>query len=290
MPEKYREIKGSDLKIRLHRVQLTAQTFTNELPSIPGFTVCRDRFVRQQTKIRTYDRGRTLKNAETDRRIYLQHQCKPPWLEPVKLTVVPARSKGLKRGELEAIFGRFKCPHFLTVELALDFAEDSQVDRSFVLRHGLFGRSRPVGGRHFGDLRYGTRHSDTMVRAYERPETASYRVEIEMHSAWLRRYGITQPRDLSKLPPLLCFRRIRFVAIDWDALAGHLQRKGHPDSALNRARSLAYSLHRALSLLRSEIGLVNVHRFLRPLPINAVIEGELEDWANRWRNSLQTSL
>ena len=76
--------------------------------------------------------------------VYLQHQCKPPWLEPVKLTVVPTRSQGLKRGELDAIFGRFKCPRLLTVELALDFGEGSEADRSFVLRRGLFGMAKPV--------------------------------------------------------------------------------------------------------------------------------------------------
>jgi hypothetical protein len=290
MPEKSKEIKGWELTVRLHRVQQVACTRTKNLPQVPGFSIRRDRFVRQQTKIRTYARVQSLNNVDTGTSVDLQYQCKPPWLEPVKLTVVPTRSQGLQRAELEEICGRFKCPRLLTVELALDFGEGSEVDRSFVLRHGLFGRSQPVGGRLFRDLRFGTRHSDTMVRAYKRPETKSYRVEIELHSSWLRRFGITQPSDLSKLPHLLCFSRINFVAIDWDALADHLRRKGLPASALNSARSQAYSIHRALSLLRSEIGLVNVHRFLSPLRINTVIKRELEDWANRWRNSLHTSL
>lgn len=290
MPETSKEIKGWELTVRLHRVQSVASTFNKQLPPLPGFSICRDRFVRQQTKIRTYARVQSLKNVDTGTSVDLQYQCKPPWLEPVKLTVVPTRSQGLQRAELEEICGRFKCPRLLTVELALDFGEGSEVDRSFVLRHGLFGRSQPMGGRLFRDLRFGTRHSETMVRAYKRPETRSYRVEFELHSAWLRRFGITQPSNLSKLSHLLCFSRINFVAIDWDALVDHLRRKGLPASALNSARSQAYSIHRALTVLRGEIGLVNVHRFLSPLRINTVIKRALEDWANRWRNSLGTGL
>jgi hypothetical protein len=292
MPEKRLEVKWIDRSCNagIDRVQFVARTWTKEIPEIPGFRVCRDSFVRPQTAIRTYPRVRNFKNPKTGTVIYAQYWAAPPWLEPVKLTVVGDDSKGLQRAELETVCRQFRWTRLLTVELAIDFAEASGVDRSFVLRHGLFGKSRLVGGRFFEDLRYGTRHSDTMVRAYKKPETESYRVEVELHSPWLRRHGITQLRDLSKLPQLLCFSRINFVAIDWDALADHLRRKRYPASALNAARSQAYSIHRALSLLRGEMGLVNVRQFFRPLRINAVIKGQLEDWSNRWRNSSGTSL
>ena len=290
MPEKVKEIKRRELTVRLHRVQLVASTFNKQLPQIPGFSICQDRFVRQQSEIRTYARVRSLKTVNTGTSVDVQYECRPPWLEPVKLTVVPTRTQEMQRAELEMICGRFKYPRLLTVELALDFAEGSGVGRSFVLRHGLFGRSKPVGGRRFNDLRYGTRHSCSMVRAYTRPETRSYRVEIELHSCWLHRFEITQPMDLSKLPDLVCFRRIKLVAIDWDALGDYLRRKGHPASALNSARSQAYSIHQVLTRLRGEIGLVNLHRFLKPLRINTVIKGALEDWAEFWRNSLGISL
>jgi len=206
-------------------------------------------------------------------------------LEPVKLTVVGDDSRGLLRAELENVCRPFRWTRLLMVEMAFDFEEGSDVDRAFVLSHGLFGRSELVGGRFFKDLRYGTRHSATMVRAYQKLEAKCFRVELELHHAWLRKFGINQLNDLSKLPELLCFSRIRFVSIDWEALANHLDRRGHPSSALKRARSQAYSIHRTLNFLRSETGLVNVCRFLKPLGINMAIKRELQDWANRWRNS-----
>lgn len=291
MPEKMGKINSNSeiCTVSIDRVQLLARTGTKQIPHIPGFEVCRDSFVRPQTAIRTYDRVRKLENPETGTTIYAQSWPAPPWLEPFKLTVVGNDSTGLQRAELEAGCRQFRWTRLLTVELAIDFWEASEVDRSFVLRHGLFGRSRLVGGRLYKDLRYGTRHSDTMVRAYKKPEIHSYRVELELHAAWLLRFGLTQPRDLSKLPQLLCFSRIRFVAIDWDALRDHLRRKGHPASVLNGVQSQARSIHRVLNLLRSEFGLANVHRFLSPLPINTEIKRQLEKWANRWRNFLVTS-
>ena len=293
MPEKKLEVKGGNATchIGLDRLQFVARTWIRQIPEIPGFRTCGDSFVRSQTAIRTYSRVRNLKNLDTGTTIYIQYWATPPWLEPVKLTVVEDDSKkGLQRGELEEICGQFRWTRLLTVELAIDFAEASGVDCSFVRKHGLFGRSQLVGGRFFKDLRYGTRHSDTMVRAYKKPETGSYRVEVELHSAWLRRCGLTQPSDLCQLPRLLCFGRIRFVAIDWDALADHLQRKGYPASTVNHARTEDHSIHRALRLLRREIGLVNVHQFLRPLRINTTVRQQLKEWASGWRNSSGVSL
>jgi hypothetical protein len=291
MPEKEPKIKRADkvCKVLLDRVQFVARTWTLQIPEIPGFRVCRDSFVRQQTAIRTYSRVRNFKNLKTCTTIYAQYWAAPPWLEPVKVTVVADDSKGVQRQELEAICGQFKWTRLLMAEIAFDFGEGSEVDRTFVLSHALFGRSKLVGGRLFKDLRYGTRKSSTMVRAYQKVETACYRVEIELHAAWLRSFEITQPRDLSKLAQLLCFSRINFVAIDWDALVDHVQRKDHPASALNDARSQAYSIHRVLTLLRHQIGLVNVQKFLKPLRTNAVVKRQLEVWAIRWRNSLDAS-
>jgi hypothetical protein len=271
--------------VRLDRVQIVARLKGQNLPQIPGFAVCRDSFVRQQTTIRTYERVRTFKNHKTGTTIDAQYRAAPPWLEPVKLNIVAADLKGLQRAELETICRQFSWTRLLTVELALDFEEGSEVDRSFVLAHGLFGKSTLIGGRYFRDLRYGTRHSETMVRAYNKPEIRSYRVELQLHSAWLHRFGIAEPRHLSKLPAILCFDRIRFVEIDLEGLTEYLQRKGYADSAITKARSQTYSLHRTLNLLREQLGLVNLHRFLKPLPVNSVIKQQLELWATRWRNS-----
>jgi len=287
MPEKNSEVKQANAicTVLLHRIQAVARTRTKNLPQFPGFRGGPDIRVRPQTAIRTYARVRNLKNHKTGTNIYLQYQPAPPWLEPVKLTAISTHPKGLQRAELEEIFAQLKCPRLLTVELALDFKQSSGVNRSFVDRYGIFGRSELVGGRLYRDLRFGTRHSETMVRCYEKPTLSSYRVEFELHSKWLRRFRITQPSDLHKLPRLLYLKRIRFAALDWTELEDYLERNDRSASAINGVRSRSRSVRDALSLLRDELDLANVYRFLSPFPINEVIRHRLLAWGSWWRNS-----
>jgi hypothetical protein len=290
MPEKMHQIKRNNqiCTVLLDRMQFVVRTWTRKVPHITGFEVCRDSFVRPQTAIRTYGRVRNLKNLKTGTEIYAQYWAEQPWLEPVKLTAVGDDSRGLQRAELETICGQFRWTRLLTVELALDFGEASEVDRSFVLRHGIFGRSQLVRGRFFKDLRYGTRHSGTMVRAYKKPETGCFRVEVELHSAWLRKNKLNTSEDLSRLSDLLIPDRLCFVEIDWEFLSAHLSKKGLPAKALiKRAQSKADSLGRVLSFLRHEVGLSNVRRFVRPLEINKPIQRQLRAWAERWRHFKQ---
>jgi hypothetical protein len=286
MPEITQEIKLGELTVSIDRAQITAKSLGCKLPRIPGFTVSRNTFVRPQCAIRTYSRVQVLSNEKTSTKIFLQYQAVPPWLEPIKLTVVTAEREGLQAVGLETIFEQLKSPRFLTVELALDFDNAAGIGRKFVLCHGLFGRSELVGGLFYKGLRYGGRHSSTMVRCYEKSEFGCFRVEPELHSPWLRKFGIKRPSDLSKLSSLLDSRRIKFVSVNWGLLSEHLRRKGHAPSAIADIRSADRSIHRILRYLRDEVGLVNVHRFLVLLPINNEIHRELFAWGNKWRNQI----
>jgi hypothetical protein len=277
------------LLVLIDRVQLLAWPHGDRLPEIPGFSVVRDTLVRQQTQVKTYRRVRTLRDQKGKTSIYIQYRSACPWLAPVKITVLTEARRGLSFSELENIAGAFKKIRLITVEVAFDFPLSSGVDRWFVLRRGTFGKSQFVSGRLFKDLRYGMRHSATMVRAYEKPEFGAYRVEIELHSAWLRKNGLQNPEDLSKLSSLLLPGRFQFVRVDWHSLSAHLSRKALPaEKIISRARRQARSLSRALEYLRVEVGLSNTHRFLRPLKINRSIQKQLQAWAYRWRTSLKS--
>jgi len=292
MPEKMLEIKPDSeiCKARLDRVQIVADLRGIGLPDIAGFDVCRDSFVRPQTSIMTYRRVRNYENSKTKTTVDIQYQRVPPWLRAIKMTVIGDDFKGLQRRELEEICKAFKAPRLLTVEMAIDFSAASGVDRAFVLQHAVLGRSGHVGGRFYKSLRYGARHSQTMARAYEKPGISSYRIEIELHSSWLRKQGLRNLADLSLLPPLLSPGRIQLVEIDWDLLAVHLSRKGlATESIVGEAQSRAYSIHRALNFLRNEVGLQNVRRFLRPLRINRTIRHALRTWAKSWRTGAQSN-
>jgi hypothetical protein len=285
MPEKILKTKrDSEICTALiDRVQIVADTRRDGLPDLPGFDVCRDSFVRPQTSIATYRRARHLKNSKTKTTIDIQYQRVAPWLRAIKMTVIADDHNGLGRPELEEIFTAFKNPRLLTVEMAVDFSAASEIDRAFVLRHTILGRSRPVGGRLYEALRFGTRHSATMARAYEKIETSSYRVEVELHSSWLRKNDLNHPGDLAKLPSLLLPARLHFVRIDWDLLAIYLDRTGRSSAILDTARTHQSSIHKVLAFLRGEGDVTNPHRFLRPLRINKDVKQELENWAQQWR-------
>ena len=270
-------------RILVDRMQLLAWPRGQRLPEIPEFRVRRDRFVRPQTSVPTYRRVRDLQSPKTKSEINAQYWRARPWWPPVKLTIIAGPRRGLQRGELEAVAKAFKEVRLLLVELAFDFRLDSGIDREFVLQHGLFGRSLLVGGQFYNTLRYGSQTGPKLVRAYAKKETSSYRVEVELHGSWLRRFGIAAIQDLYKLPALLLPAHFRFVTVDWDRLAVHLSRKDlSAEQVLAECRRRANSFPRLACYLRDEVRLHNVHRFVVPLAINRAIREALEAWARQW--------
>jgi hypothetical protein len=272
--------------VLLDRVQAFAWPWMGEVPHIAGFGVCQDFFARQQTTIKTYERVRIYKNHKTKTELYMQRQPACPWLAPFKLTVVANGRTGLERAELENVFKEFRATQFLTVEVAFDFSMMSEVDEAFVRRHGIFGKSHIVLGRPYKALRLGTRHSDTMVRAYSKPEIPSFRVEIQLHGRWLRKHRVQSLDDVSKLRTLLPVARIQFVEIVWASLRAHLLRKEqYSTRTISCAKSYQSSIHRTLGYLRKE-GLSNVRRFLRPLKLNETISNALRTWSEGWQKNI----
>jgi hypothetical protein len=184
------------------------------------------------------------------------------------------------------VFKEFRATQFLTVEVAFDFSMMSEVDEAFVRRHGIFGKSHIVLGRPYKALRLGTRHSDTMVRAYSKPEIPSFRVEIQLHGRWLRKHRVQSLDDVSKLRTLLPVARIQFVEIVWASLRAHLLRKEqHSTKIISRAKSYESSIHRTLSYLRNEAGFNNVRRFVRPLKLNETVLNALRTWSEGWQKN-----
>ncbi len=272
--------------VLLDRVQAFAWPWTTDIPDIPGFEVRKDFFVRQQTTMKTYNRVRIYENLKTKSQVYVQRKPACPWLAPFKLTVVTDAEKGVQRSELKELLQEFKAIQLLTIEVALDFPKASVVDKAFVLRHGIFGKSRLVLGRPHEDLRFGTRHSDTMVRAYKKNQIPSFRVELELHSSWLRKHGVRSLEDISKLGLLLPLARIQFAEIDWESVQTHLLRRGQSGTkTISQAKSHVSSIHQVLNYLRKEAGFSNVHRFLRPLSLNRNIWNELRTWSDDWRDT-----
>jgi hypothetical protein len=267
----------------LDRVQVSADGDLTKPPRIRGFKVVADHFVSPQAAIPTRRRVQILENPKTKTKLYVQYDSVCSWLTKFKITVIAGKRRKLRRSEMERVLGAFKNARLLTVELAFDFLKVSGVDLAFVERYGIFGKSRRVLDRLYGDLRYGARSSATMVRAYEKDEIPSVRVEIEFHSSWLRKHGIANLNDLEQLAALTVPGRVKFARLDWATLFTFLSRRGFPaHKIITRARLHAHSIPRAMQYLRDEVGLRNVRRFLRPLKINHAIRGALKNWLSCW--------
>jgi hypothetical protein len=255
-------------------------------PKFPGYRLVRDCLLRPQTSIRTYTRVREFINPHNQIRIFLQYQPALPKLAPFKIAITRDDKRRLLSRQVCQIVHAFRSYRLLLVEVAFDFPPESGVNADFVQRYGLFGKSKPRNSHLFADsLRYGGRRCDKLVRCYRKKDLQCFRIELEMHSPQLRRYGLTRFEDLQRLPPLLCPKHIRFVKLDWEATVRHLARRGVSASRIAElARIRSHSVHAALAFLRNVLGVSNPHIFLKPLRINKWLLKALEGWVGGYRN------
>jgi hypothetical protein len=178
---------GRGCSVHLDRIAqaypLWSENPSRKIPAIEGFSLKKDTFARRQGKIRTYRRVRSLENMTTGTRIFLQYDRAHGWLKPVRLTAVGSDFTGILPADLERIAKAFS--HNLRVvmtEISFDFDPTFGVDRDYVLKHGHFGKSHPAHNPRYPDtLRYGSRHSEKLIRAYFKQQIKKYRVELELH-------------------------------------------------------------------------------------------------------------
>lgn len=124
---------------------------------------------------------------------------------------------------------------------------------------------------------WGGRKCDKFIRCYEKPEVASYRVELELHSKLLRREKISTLDDFEGLPLAIYPKHFRFVTVDWDRLEQHLMRKRNSRIIIAGAQQRKSSLSRLRRYLRRH-KVTNFHRFLVPHAINKRIDRAFTRW------------
>jgi hypothetical protein len=131
------------IKVRLDRVQILSWAPRGrEPPKLEGYKIVRDTFVRRQTTTSTYARCRQLKSLTNDAKIYWQYQRLKGWLKPWKITIVADDKNGLSYEEIQQVLKHCRYCHFLIVEIAVDFCPSAGIDKPFIRKHGVFGKSR----------------------------------------------------------------------------------------------------------------------------------------------------
>ena len=201
---------------------------------------------------------------------------------------------GITPKEALHILRRCRFAWLVLVELAIDFSPELGIDRTFVSRHGLFGKSRRRTDRGGPDhLRYGSRKSGKLIRSYFKKEVNAFRVEAELHSQILTRGRRERPRrspynllgDLAGVPYKLFPKHLSFVQIDWNSLKKYAGRRFGPrsETIIHIARRKAQiSLSAACQFLR-QVGVNNVHRFRTPMGINESIDKAVTKWSLDFR-------
>lgn len=171
-------------------------------------------FLRKKGGELPYRQVHRAKNPVTGTTVVQEYDETWPWLDPLRVTVIPDDCSGVQRDELESIVRAFGDHHLHTVECAFDFRFGSGVDYEFVRRFGRFGKLRlhddsvPKGSQR---LVYGRRQGSRVVRCYPKAAVGAYRVEIELHKEWLRVKRVTAVDDIAELADMLHPGLIRFV-------------------------------------------------------------------------------
>ena len=272
--------------VRLDRIRFGAVARNgSRIASIPGFKATKDVRVKRQGAIATYERITVFRSDTSKCRVVVQHKPLRKWLPPCTVTITGDDTTGITPEELWGVCEQCHPRKPSLVELAFDFELNAGVDRRYVLRHGVFGKTRrrvDRGGPE--DLRYGSRSSPKLVRCYQKNSIDAYRIELEIHSALLRKMEVTKVEDLYLIASIFP-KHVRMVSIRWNKLEAHLLRrfKGSGGAVLTETRRIRdeVSLRAAMRFLSAK-RVMNPHRFLLPLRVNDQIKGALRRWAKRF--------
>lgn len=142
------DTKPHRVHVGLDRVQILSWAPQGRKPPpLKGYKIVRDSFVRCQTTTATYARRREYQSTKGDTRIFWQYRRLKGWLKPWKITIVADDATGLSYEQIQHVLKHCRYFRFLTIEIAVDFCPSAGVNKRFVRRHGVFGKSRRYAKR-----------------------------------------------------------------------------------------------------------------------------------------------
>ena len=251
------------------------------LPEPWGFKRIAGYRVRPQGKFAAYARVQKFKSKRNACQVSIQYQRQAPWVPWCRITMIGDDQTGLTLEEIQNVLADCPDHRISLVELAFDFHPDTLVDEDFVRRNAKFGKARRKKNRGgAGQLRYGGRNCPKLVRCYFKREINRYRVELELHSAILRKHRINNVADLARVGGVLHPDHFAFKIMKWKKLESHLRRRyGDVRAAelIDQARECAeVSLRKATRFLSGRV--YNVHRFWGSEATNRDVQEALKRW------------
>jgi hypothetical protein len=275
-----------DVTVRMDAVQMAGSAFWKEaFDQLSAYRRAYDYKLPGDPSKRGYDRVRQYASKDSGTKIGISYSPAHRWLPECIVTISPDDEEGLRRPVLEEVLEILPDRRFLKIEVAHDFHLDSVVNSRFARKHLLMGKSHARKDPQFPNmLWFGARTSPVCGRAYWKPVIKSYRIEVEYHREWLKKYGIVRMNDFLKLPELTCRHHIAFYKLDCLRLSATLARLQLPvESTLRNVISREGDLSGMLEYLRHKVGIVNTQRLLIPLATNSRVERALNQWARQWR-------
>jgi hypothetical protein len=261
----------------------------NALRGLRSFRVRRSNFPRHTAaeSFRAYSRVQWFEHRSSRMKILVESDRSGGWLAPFRVTLYADDITGLVADEVLAILEVLPRTRLALVEVALDFSPLSNVDRAFVRRHGVFGKThRDTPTTNEAVDWWGTRNGAKRVKSYRKDVVGAHRVEFRVRLRFLKKSRIQNVYDLHRLASLLPHQHILFARLDEQRLIARLGHNGFSNErTLQILREVARrgaDLDAQLIFLRRDIKLANTRRLLNPLPENQLVRDALREWAERW--------
>ena len=282
--EALRQVRA-DCVTKMDRLQLLcAKDPRPLLATVPFLRSVRSHQLRapKNGAFQAYGRTHWFEHRHSGMKVNVEFDRQKGYLSPFRLTLYADDWMGLVPDEVSEILDGQENFKTTLIEIAFDF--QSGVNRSFLRSHALFGRSKPQPSHehieHFGARTY------KLVRAYYKPGISAFRVEVEVHSRFLRQHRIGNTHSFRELVGLLPGRHILFARLNPQKLSSRLHSMGFSIKRRNEivrtVEGMKSDLWAALHYLRREVRMANTRRLLEPLDTNQVVRESLRTWAERW--------
>jgi Flp pilus assembly protein TadD len=168
-----------------------------------------------------------FKGKTSDMKVCVEHVPSHGWLPEYAVTFFADDRSGLVREKILSVLEVMPPAALRKVEIAIDFAMVTPVDRNYVVRHGIFGKSKrdQKAVNADGDW-WGSRRGGKRVVSYRKDAVAAQRLEFKFRGRFLKQHGISDVLNFGTFAQVLPGHHIHFAHLDEQKLITRLSSIG----------------------------------------------------------------